>query len=251
VTNLTLPGRYYRMYPSPSSPLGHATEALHLNLATTALLIVDVYGLGFDEAGDDSGQLSGIYQPDPVMRDIIRDRIRPVKDAARRIGLPTIYLTNHLSPGLDAGNEWRNMSLRTCDVDVLEAWREPNAILAHSKIIAPDDQDVLIPKQMYSGFFETSLDSTLRNRGITNLVMVGFDSRICLGTTAVDAMYRNYRVIVLRDSVRTMEFPDTRDGEWANFMAIRQIETNVGYTSTSDEFLAACGGIDPGSGDAS
>jgi nicotinamidase-related amidase len=237
---LNLPGRYYRMYPSIESPLGHATEVLHLNADNTALLIVDVYGLGFDEAGDDADQLAGIYQPDPVMRTIIRDHIRPVKDAARRAGLPTIYLTNHLSPGLDAGNEWRNMSLRTCDVDVLEAWREPNPILAHSKVIAPDDQDVVIRKQMYSGFFETSLDSTLRNRGITNLVMVGFDSRICLGTTAVDAIYRNYRVIVLRDCVRTMEFPDTRDGEWANLMAIRQIETNVGYTSTSAEFLAAC-----------
>lgn len=242
MTVLTVPGRYYRMFPSPTSPLGHATDDLHLDTATTALLIVDVYGLGFDEAGDDADQLAGIYQPDPVMGAIIRDRIRPVKDAARRIGLPTIYLTNHLSPGLDAGNEWRNMSMRTCDVDVLEAWREPNPILAHSKVIAPDEQDVVIRKQMYSGFFETSLDSTLRNRNIKNLVMVGFDSRICLGTTAVDALYRNYRVIVLRDSVRTMEFPDTRDGEWANFMAIRQIETNVGYTATSDEFLAACDG---------
>jgi ureidoacrylate peracid hydrolase len=132
------------------------------------------------------------------------------------------------------------MSLRTCDVDVLDAWREPNAILAHSKIIAPDDEDVVIQKQMYSGFFETSLDSTLRSRNIQNIVMVGFDSRICLGSTAVDALYRNYRVIVLRDCVRTFEFPETRDGEWANFMAIRQIETNIGYTATSAEFLAAC-----------
>lgn len=246
MTVLTLPGRYYRMYPSFDSPLGHAVDELHLDVSTTALLIVDVYGLGFDEAGDDADQLAGIYQPDPVIREIIRDRIRPVKDAARRMGLPTIYLTNHLSPGLDAGNEWRTMSLRTCDVDVLDAWREPNAILAHSKVIAPDDEDVVIPKQMYSGFFETSLDSTLRNRNIKNLVMVGFDSRICLGSTAVDALYRNYRVVVLRDCVRTFEFPETRDGEWANFMAIRQIETNVGYTATAAEFLSACHSVTDG-----
>jgi ureidoacrylate peracid hydrolase len=228
------------MYPSFASPLGHAVDDLRLDVSSTALLIVDVYGLGYDDTGEHDDELTGIYQPDPVMRDIIRDRIRPVKDAARRIGLPTIYLTNHLSPGLDEGNEWRTMSLRTCDVDVLDAWREPNAILAHSKIIAPDDEDVVIQKQMYSGFFETSLDSTLRNRNIQNIVMVGFDSRICLGSTAVDALYRNYRVVVLRDCVRTFEFPETRDGEWANFMAIRQIETNVGYTATSAEFLAAC-----------
>lgn len=242
MTTIDITGRYYRLYPSFTNALGHATERLALAAEETALLIVDVYGLGHDEddaVGDDPA-LTGIYTPDPVITDIIRNRIRPVKDAARAAGLPTIYLTNHLSPGLDEGNEWRNMSMRTCDVDVLEAWCEPNPVLAHSKVIAPDDQDVLIKKQMYSGFFETTLDSTLRGRGVRNLVMVGFDSRICLGTTATDALYRNYRVIVLRDCVRTYEFPETAEGEWANFIAIRNIESNVGYTAESAEFISAC-----------
>lgn len=236
---LTLPGRYYRLHPTIDAPLGHATDQLRLDRADTALLLVDVYGAGFDDDYGDEG-LSGIYQPDPVLREIVRDRIRPVKDAARSVGLPTVYLTNHLSAGLNEGNEWRNMSQRVCDVDVLEAWREPTPILAHSKVIAPDEHDVVVRKQMYSGFFETNLDSVLRNRGVRNLVVVGFDSRVCLGSTVTDALFRNYRVVVLRDCVRTFEFPETRDGEWANFMAIRHIECNVGYTATSADFLAAC-----------
>lgn len=249
MSRITLPGRYYRLYPSFDAPLGHATDQLEIDLDTCALLVVDVYGLGHDapgETGDDGAAdadrsvLTGIYQPDPAITDIIRNRIRPAKDAARAVGMTTVYLTNHLSPGLDRGNEWRNMSIRTCDVDVLEAWKEPNAILAHSAVIAPDEGDVLIRKQMYSGFFETDLDSTLRSRGIKTLVMMGFDSRLCLGTTAVDALFHNYRVIVLRDCVRTFEFPETQDGEWANFIAIRQIESNVGYTATSQDFQDAC-----------
>ena len=52
-------------------------------------------------------------------------------------------------------------------------------------------------------------------------------------------MYRNFRVVVLRDCVRTMEFPETEAENWANFMAIRHIETAIGYTSTSSEFIAA------------
>lgn len=231
--------RYYRLYPTFAAALGHATEQLTLPLDQTVLLIVDVYGQGFDDEEADTG-LSGIYEPDPVIRAIVRDKIRPVKQAARNAGLQVIYLSDHLSPGLTEGNEWRNMSIRTCDVDVLEAWQEPTPILEHSKIIAPDDGDILIKKQMYSGFFETSLDSTLRNLGVRNLVMVGFDSRICLGTTATDALYRNYRVVVLRDCVRTFEYPDTADGEWANVIAIRTIESNVGYTATADDFTAAC-----------
>jgi nicotinamidase-related amidase len=239
---LRLPGRYYRLYPTIDAPLGHAEDALELGLDDTALLIVDVYGAGFDD--DVPEGLDGIYEVDEGTRDIVRSRIRPVKDAARAIGLPTVYLPNYLSPGIDEGNEWRNLSQRVCDVDVLTAWKAPTPILEHSTVIAPDDDDVLIRKQYYSGFHETELDSALRNRGVRNLVVVGFDSRVCLGTTVTDALYRNYRVVVLRDCVSTFEFPETREGGWANFMAIRHIECNVGYTSTAEDFRAACATAD-------
>lgn len=240
MTALKIPGRYYRLYPTFETALGHATDDLELDRDATALLIVDVYGLGFDDTDADDPELTGIYAPDPVLRSIVRDKIRPVKDAARAAGVPVVYLTNHLSPGLSEGNEWRNMSIRTCDVDVLEVWRGPTPILEHSKVIAPDDQDILIKKQMYSGFFETTLDSTLRGLGVRNLVTVGFDSRICLGTTVTDALYRDFRVVVLRDCVRTFEYPDTQEGEWANLIAIRHIESNVGYTALAHDFIAAC-----------
>lgn len=242
MTALRLSGRYYRLKPTIAAPLGHAEEELELGLDDTALLIVDVYGAGFDDEPADG--LDGIYLVDPETKDMVRNRIRPVKDAARAIGLPTVYLTNYLSPGIDEGNEWRNMSLRVTGVDVLRDWQAPTPILEHSKVIAPDDDDVLIRKQYYSGFHETELDSALRNRGVRNLVVVGFDSRVCLGTTVVDALYRNYRVVVLRDCVSTFEWPETREGGWANFVAIRHIECNVGYTSTAEDFRAACATVE-------
>ncbi|MEO3857287.1 isochorismatase family cysteine hydrolase [Acrocarpospora sp. B8E8] len=236
---LTLTGRYYRMYPSFDNPLGHAEEALELDPARTGFLIVDAYGRGFDDE-EEHPDLTGIYAPDPVVKEIVREHIVPAREAARQAGLPVVYLTNHLSPGLTERTEWRNLSMRTCDVDVLEAWREPNDILAFSKVIAPGDGEPLIRKQMYSGFYETTLDSTLRARDIRDLVVVGFDSRICLGNTVTEAMYRGYRVVVLRDCVRTFEYPETREGELANLLAIRYIESNVGYTATSAQFTAAC-----------
>jgi nicotinamidase-related amidase len=132
------------------------------------------------------------------------------------------------------------MSLRTVGIDVLEAWREPNDVLTFSRVIAPEADDYVIKKQLYSGFFETHLDSLLRSLNARNLVTVGFDSRICLGTTVIDAMYRNYRVIVLRDSTATTEYVETQAEGWANWMAIRFIETCVGYTATAAEWIAAC-----------
>ena len=113
-------------------------------------------------------------------------------------------------------------------------------MLTFSRVIAPHADDYVIRKQLYSGFFETHLDSLLRSLNARNLVTVGFDSRICLGTTVVDAMYRNYRVVVLRDCTATTEYVETQAGGWANWMAIRFIETSVGYTSTSAEWVQAC-----------
>lgn len=241
---LRLPGRYYRIFPSEAM-LGHAFDDLELPLAETALLLVDVYGRQYDDAPPSQEGLPAVYRsgPDDPGRAIVRERIVPARAAARRAGLRVVYLTNALRAGLSEGNEWRTMSVRTCGVDVLDAWQEPNDILAFSTIIAPGAGEPLIEKQVYSGFFETSLDSTLRGFGVRNLVVAGGDGLVCLGTTCIDALYHDYRVVGLRDAILTGEWPETRSGGWRGFMAIRQLETTVGYTTTTDDFIGACDAI--------
>lgn len=236
---IKLPCRYYRLYP-PGRPLGHATEDVEIKLDETVFLIVDVYGLGYDEDGQ-LGDVDEFYRKNVCdTRDIVVNHIRPAKLAAKAAGLPVVYLANYLAPSTTENNEWRNMSIRTVNVDVLEAWREPNDVLKHSRIIAPDPDDYLIQKQHYSGFFETHLESLLKELGARTLVTVGFDAQICLRGTITDALYRNYRVIVLRDCISTGEFPETEEGRWCNFLAVRFIEANIGYTVTSEDFIAAC-----------
>ena len=242
---IELNARYYRTFPV-GSPQGHATERLSLDPGRTVFLLVDVYGKGFDPGYTNDGVPEFYRGQVERSRKIVVEHIAPAKRAAKAAGLPIVYLTNYLSPGLNEGSEWRNLSVRVHGIDVLEAWREPNDILAHSQIIAPDEGEHLIRKQLYSGFFETHLDSLLRSLDACNLVTVGFDSRICLATTVLDAMYRNYRVVVLRDCVGTAAEATgsaTADIERqrANDDAIRFIETNVGYTSTSEEWIEACG----------
>jgi ureidoacrylate peracid hydrolase len=238
---LRITGRYYRYYPW-DAPLGEAEDALALPLDETLFLLIDVYGQAHGEGFAIPADTPDFYRPsadDPVGR-IIREKIVPAKAAAKRAGLKVVYVTNYLSPGLSEGNEWRNMSIRTCGVDVLTEWIPPTPILEHAAIIAPEPGEPVVRKQMYSGFFETNLDSVLRGYGAKYLVAVGFDSRICFGTTVTDAMYRDYKVIALRDAIHTAEFPETKAGGWANFLAVRFIEANVGYTSTVDDFIRAC-----------
>jgi nicotinamidase-related amidase len=237
--SIRLSGRFYRTYPV-GSPLGYAEEPLDLAIDRTVFLIVDVYGLGF---GDEP--------PSPVVppivqkwirenRDLVVNRIVPAKAAARRRGVPVVYLTNHLSETLTRDSELSKVSLRSDGVDLREVWKEPSDYLAHSTIIAPTDGDYLVRKQHYSGFFDTHLDSLLRSLNAYNLVTAGFESRVCLGNTVTDAMYRNYRVIAVRDAIATGEEQETAKEGWANFLAVRFIETHVGYTCTTEAWLAAC-----------
>ena len=109
----------------------------------------------------------------------------------------------------------------------------------YSNVIAPAPSDFMVQKAMYDGFFETGLDTTLRNIGAKHLVCVGFTADICLLNTVIGAMYRNYRVFVLRDCVLAAEFADTVDDMSMTRWSIRYYEAMVGFTSTSDQFVAA------------
>jgi ureidoacrylate peracid hydrolase len=244
--SIHLEGRYWRLYPA-AAPLGYATETLTLSSTDTVFLLVDVYGARYQPEADLEG-LPDFYRPpaDDDFKRVVLERIVPARAAARAAGLRVVYLANHLTQGLSEGSEWRNMSMRTCGVDVLTAWRAPTPILDHAPIIAPGPGEPLIHKQHYSGFFGTPLDSILRGYGARTLVVVGFDSRICLAATVTDAMQHDYRVVVLRDAIRTTEYPDTADGGWANRLAERYIESNVGYTALIDDFIAACLAVSAG-----
>jgi nicotinamidase-related amidase len=239
--SLELSGRYYRLYPA-TNPLGEIEEPLELAVDETVFLLIDVYGLAYELDVAPDPNLPSFYVPGPgdMNAEIVQQRIVPAKAKAKEAGLKVVYVTNYLSPGLTEDSEWRNMSIRTCGVDVLEAWQPPTPILEHAEIIAPQPGEPVVQKQLYSGFFETHLDSLLRSYRARNLVVVGFDAQICLATTVTEAMYRNYRVVALRDAIRTKEYPETEEGGWANFMAIRFIESNVGYTATTADFMRAC-----------
>lgn len=236
---IKLTGRFYRWYP-PEKNLGYAEEELLLGLHNTVYLVVDAYGVGYDD-DHEFGDVPEIYRRDvDLVRDIVRDRVKPTKVAAKKAGLPVVYLTNHLDPSTTKNNELRNMALRTYGVDILDVWKEPTDVLAFSRIIAPEEDDFLIKKQHHSGFYETTLESLLKELGARNLVVVGFDGMVCLHCTVIDALYRNYRVIVLRDCIGSLEYPETEKESWANWFAIRFIESNVGYTSTAAKFIRSC-----------
>lgn len=189
---------------------------------SAALLLVDVYPRQGREAG------------------IVKGAIVSAKAAARRAGIPVVYVTNHLADSTTTASELRKLLLRTRGSDILETWAEPSDELRYLPEIAPDERDLIVRKQHYSGFFETELDAVLQALGVRDLILAGFDARICISATATDALARGYRVFVLRDAIGTTEADDLPGKDIAYQMAVRYIEICVGYTVLTADFIEAC-----------
>lgn len=69
--------------------------------------------------------------------------------------------------------------------------------------LAPGDQDIHVTKHRFSGFWDTELDSILRNMGVRTLFFAGVNADQCVMTTLEDASFLGYDVIMLRDCVGT------------------------------------------------
>lgn len=67
----------------------------------------------------------------------------------------------------------------------------------------PGDQDIHVTKHRFSGFWDTELDSILRNMGVRTLFFAGVNADQCVMTTLEDASFLGYDVIMLRDCVGT------------------------------------------------
>jgi ureidoacrylate peracid hydrolase len=238
--DLTLSGRYYRMYP-PESYLGHAEETLRLPMDQTAFLLIDVYGLGYSP-GEAEPERPALFYKDStaVERRAMVEGVKPALEAARRIGLPIVYANNANQMVAAQRSEFGGILVRTHGLTVEERWETDPAEFRFSKLVEPRPGEYLVRKQMYSGFFETCLESLLRNLHIRNLVVVGFAANACVQATLTDALYRNYRIVLLRDCTAAMEYHDTIEEQTITTYVIRHVEAFLGYTATSAAFVRAC-----------
>lgn len=253
---LRLTPRYYRWYPSEAH-LGYTEETVHLNLDKTAFLLVDVYCPEPEEqlikraTGDSYVQL---------WYDITVRNIAPALRSARSIGLPIIYVNNSGPRVALEHSEFAEKLRKSLGFEMAEAFTEPmvdpreyhygpQGQLRFPAAVEPQPGDHYVRKHFYSGFFETRLESLLRNLGIHNLICVGFVADACLLTTIVDAVFRNFKVILLRDCTLASELPHEIEEMKHTERMVLWIETIIGSTVTSAAFTAACDELLAGNGE--
>lgn len=73
--------------------------------------------------------------------------------------------------------------------------------------LAPNDDEAVIDKPGKGAFYETDLNSILKNRGIQTLIVCGVTTEVCVHTTVREANDRGYECVVLEDCVGSY-FPE-------------------------------------------
>ncbi|MCG9780670.1 isochorismatase family cysteine hydrolase [Photobacterium damselae] len=92
------------------------------------------------------------------------------------------------------------------------------------------DGDIIIDKPKDSGFFDTNLDETLKEKSIDTVVVCGMQAHICIQTTSADAYFRGYSVYVPQDLVLS-------DTEQYTSRALEWIDSYCGTVTTAKRIM--------------
>jgi ureidoacrylate peracid hydrolase len=95
----------------------------------------------------------------------------------------------------------------------------------------------VIYKTRFSGFFKTDLHERLTALGIEDLIVTGCTTSICVDSTVRDAMFRDYRCVLLSDCMsEPIGAGFSRSNHEASLLAV---ETLLGWVSDSERFVSA------------
>ena len=178
--------------------------------ATTAVLVVDMLKDFFKEGGAmvlEGGE--ALYAPH-----------RRLLAAARAAGMPVLWLNQSLPPD-----------------DSLFQMRKVHCLAGSWGAEVVDElpveiSDIVIPKRRYSGFFQTTLDLSLRERGIDTVIVTGVVTNICVRSTVHDAFFLRYKVLVPEDLVMATS-PQAQE------VTLYDIDTHYGDVTNLENVLVA------------
>jgi nicotinamidase-related amidase len=141
----------------------------------TALLIIDVQNAFFDKQSGDYA-----YQVDEILA-----RIKGMISRARIAGVPVIYIQHDEDEGFpfEPGKPGWQINLE----------------------IAPMKEDLVIHKRTPDSFYGTTLQAELESRGITKLIIAGFQTEWCIDTTVRRAYSLEYDVTIVEDAHSTCD----------------------------------------------
>ena len=252
---MNIPCRYYRVYTDPEvacveANFDHVERPLPIPIEQAALVLVDVW---FTHYIDSWFQRAS---------EVTQAKIVPLLEAARQAGMtvihgpsPKVAQRYGVSPSPASSSapavEWPPPAFRGIyrTGEFAEFGRQQEPRLREALARYETELDIAEPARPLPGEPVISdgaqLHALLAERRILHLFYAGFATNWCI-------MYRDYgilamsqtgyNVILVRDATTGVEFHDTVHTLAATEIAIREIETKYGWSTTSEAFIGACAG---------
>ena len=214
-------------------------EALRLAPEQTAVVVIDMQnayaseGGYVDLAGFDIAGASGVIS-----------KIATVLATAREAGVQVVYLQNGWDPDyVEAGgpgspNWHKSNALKT----MRQRPELSGQLLARGgwdyalvDALKPQPGDISLHKTRYSAFFNSQLDSTLRARGIRNIVFVGIATNVCVESTLRDGFHLEYFGVMLEDATHHLGPAMMQQA------TVYNVEKFFGWVSTVADFCGSFG----------
>jgi len=136
----------------------------------------------------------------------------------RAKGIPVVHLQQIYDP-----NDPRKYKHTDYDKKFIEGSHEA-AILDE----VCQESDIIVQKHRDSGFYDNNLHDVLQAMNVEVVILTGMQSQICVQTTAADATFRGYEVLVPSDGVSATKPEDTE-------RALDWMQKYVGTVKTQKE----------------
>lgn len=155
----------------------------------------------------------------------------------RRLGVPIVHI---VTANRDVTEIASNPFWKAIANDPSKA---RNTALRHNLIGGPgteimpalrDARDIVVfGKKRYSSYHATDLEFVLRSRGIETVILTGINTTSCVLCAAFDSTNRDFRVVIARDAVDSMDGPEMHE------VALRLMAATCGWPLTNAEILRA------------
>ena len=226
--------------PAASHPatLAAAPRDITVDLSRTALIIVDLQ----NDFCAPNGWLASIGVDVSVLAGAV-SRSDALARASRAAGVPVIWLNwgnrpdqANLPPGVthvydpDGTGAGIGHVLPSSGAAVLtkDSWGA-----ALTAPLRAEPGDIQVDKYRMSGFWDTELDSVLRNLRVDTLLFAGVNSDQCVYATLIDAACAGYDVVLLTDASATTS------PRYCHEATIYNTRQCFGFTTETDAVLGA------------
>jgi ureidoacrylate peracid hydrolase len=176
-----------------------------MDLGNVALIIVDMQNDFLHEKGFWRKHSQGSSIPASSL-DLLRKpipHIKKIADLFRKNRKEVVYIyTAWEKDYSDVAIPLRRMADKAKEMGVLVRGSWGAQIIEE---LTPHESDHLVMKKAYGAFFQSSLDSVLRNLNIKTLIMTGIATNFCVETTSREAVAYGYNVILLSDATATYD----------------------------------------------